>query len=183
MAGIGTSRICKRCNTLPLEVIMKLFRLRGGVHPESRKELAADRAIRILPMPERLYVPLLQHVGATANPVVQVGERVLKGQLIGASQGVISAPVHAPTSGTIIAIGDFPAAHPSGLTAPTVTIEADGEDRWLETQEITDPFSLSPDEIAARVAAAGIVGMGGATFPSAVKLNLSRKNNVRTLII
>ena len=162
---------------------MKLFRLRGGVHPESRKELAADRAIRVLPMPPRLFVPLLQHVGAPAQPLVNVGDKVLKGQLIGASQGVISAPVHAPTSGSIIAIGDFPAAHPSGLTAPTITIEADGEDRWLETEAVEDPFALTPEQVGARVAAAGIVGMGGATFPSAVKLNLSRKNNVRTLII
>src|SRR5487761_2551648 len=132
---------------------MKLFRLRGGVHPESRKELAADRAIRVLPMPKRLYVPLLQHVGAPAQPLVNVGDKVLKGQLIGAGQGVISAPVHAPTSGRILAIGDFPAAHPSGLTAPTITIEADGEARWLETEFVSDPFALTPDEIAARVAA------------------------------
>jgi electron transport complex protein RnfC len=162
---------------------MKLFRLRGGVHPVSRKELAADRAIRVLPMPERLYVPLLQHVGAPAQPLVNVGDRVLKGQLIGASQGVISAPIHAPTSGRILSIGDYPAAHPSGLTAPTVTIESDGEDRWMEIEIASDPFALTPDQIAARVGAAGIVGMGGATFPSAVKLNLSRKNNVHTLII
>lgn len=162
---------------------MKLFRLRGGVHPESRKELAADRAIRVLPLPERLFVPLQQHVGAPAQPLVQVGDKVLKGQLIGASQGVISAPVHAPTSGRIVAFGDYPAAHPSGLTAPTLTIESDGEDRWIETEITSDPFSLSPEQIAVRVGIAGIVGLGGATFPSAVKLNLSRKNNVRTLII
>lgn len=162
---------------------MKLFRLRGGVHPVSRKELAAERAIRVLPMPKRLYVPLLQHVGAPAQPLVNVGDKVLKGQLIGASQGVISAPIHAPTSGHIIAIGDFQAAHPSGLTAPTITIEADGEDRWISTESVGDPFVLTQEQVAARVAAAGIVGMGGATFPSAVKLNLSRKNNVRTLII
>jgi electron transport complex protein RnfC len=162
---------------------MKLFRLRGGVHPEGRKELAADCAIQVLPMPAILHVPLQQHVGAPALPLVNVGDKVLKGQLIGASQGVISAPIHAPTSGRILAIGDFPAAHPSGLTAPTITIESDGEDLWMKTEEVTDPFSLAPDQIAARVAVAGIVGMGGATFPSAVKLNLSRKNNVRTLII
>lgn len=162
---------------------MKLFKLRGGVHPESWKELAAERAIRLLPMPERLFVPLHQHVGAAAQPLVRVGEHVLKGQLIAASQGFISAPIHAPTSGVITAIGDFSAAHPSGLTAPTVTITSDGEDRWLETRVLSDPFSLSPEEIAAAVGAAGIVGLGGATFPSAVKLNLSRKNNVRTLII
>ncbi len=162
---------------------MKLFRLRGGVHPEGRKELAADRAIRVLPMPKHLHVPLLQHVGAPANPLVNVGDTVLKGQLIGSSQGFISAAIHAPTSGRVVAIGDFQAAHPSGLTAPTITIEADGEDRWIDTEIVSDPFALTPDQIAARVAAAGIVGMGGATFPSAVKLNLSRKNNVRTLII
>ncbi len=162
---------------------MKLFRLRGGVHPESRKELAADRAIRVLPPPERLFVPLQQHVGAPAQPLVHAGDRVLKGQLIGASQGNISAPIHAPTSGKIAAVGDYPAAHPSGLTAPTVTIESDGEDRWLESEMASDPFSLAPEEIAARVASAGIVGLGGATFPSAVKLKLSRNSNVRTLII
>ena len=162
---------------------MKLFKLRGGVHPESRKELASERAIRVLPVPERLFVPLQQHVGAPAQPLVRVGDYVLKGQLIGASQGAISAPVHSPTSGRIMAIGDCKVAHPSGLTAPTVTIASDGEDRWLETEMPADPFALSPEVIAARVGAAGIVGLGGATFPSVVKLNLSRKNNVRTLII
>jgi electron transport complex protein RnfC len=162
---------------------MKLFNLRGGVHPESKKELASDRAIRVLPMPQKLFVPLQQHIGAPAQPLVQVGDKVLKGQLIGASQGKVSAPIHASTSGRIVAIGDFQAAHPSGLTAPTVTIESDGEDCWIDTETIVDPFSISPQEIAERVGAAGIVGLGGATFPSAVKLNLSRTNNVRTLII
>ena len=162
---------------------MKLFKLRGGVHPESRKEMASERAIRQMPTPSRLFVPLQQHVGAAAQPQVRVGDHVLKGQLIGASQGNISAPVHAPTSGRISAIGDFMAAHPSGLTAPTITIEADGDDAWLEADTPSDPFDLSPEEIAQRVGAAGIVGLGGATFPSAVKLNLSRKNKVHTLII
>jgi electron transport complex protein RnfC len=162
---------------------MKWFRLRGGVHPDGHKQLAANSTIRPLPMPERLVIPLQQHVGAAAQPVVKVGDQVLKGQLIAAGQGFISAPVHASTSGQIVAIGDFPAAHPSGLLAPAIVLEADGEDRWLPQPETIDPFSLSPDEIARRVAAAGIVGLGGATFPSAVKLNLSRKNDVHTLII
>jgi electron transport complex protein RnfC len=161
----------------------KLFSLRGGVHPESYKALAAERAIRVLPMPEKLFIPLQQHVGTPAQPVVHIGDHVLKGQLIGIGQGNISAPIHASSSGYITAIGDFPAAHPSGLAAPTITLEADGEDRWIETVENQDPFSLTPEEIAARVAAAGIVGLGGATFPSAVKLSLSRRNNVNTLII
>jgi electron transport complex protein RnfC len=162
---------------------MKLFKLRGGVHPQSRKELASECAIRVLSMPERLYIPLQQHVGAPAHPLVKVGDHVLKGQLIAASQGFISAPVHASTSGRIAAIGDYTAAHSSGLAAPTVTIESDGDDIWLPTNSLSDPFSLSPEEISARVGAAGIVGLGGASFPSAVKLSLSRKNNVHTLII
>jgi electron transport complex protein RnfC len=91
--------------------------------------------------------------------------------------------VHAPTSGRVVAVGDHPAPHPSGLSAATITIEPDGEERWLETELPADPFSLSPEEIAGRVGAAGIVGLGGATFPSAVKLGLSRKSGVHTLII
>jgi len=163
--------------------MMKLFQLRGGVHPEGRKELSADRAIRVLPLPKRLFVPLQQHIGAPATPVVQVGDRVLKGQLLAAGQGMISAPVHAPSSGVITALGDYLAPHPSGLPVPTITLETDGEDRWLETETLADPFALSAEEISNRVGAAGIVGLGGATFPAAVKLSLSRKTGVHTLIM
>lgn len=162
---------------------MKLFNLRGGVHPEGRKELSAIRHIRSLPVPEYLFIPLQQHVGAPAVPIVQVGDHVLKGQLIAAANGNVSAPVHAPTSGIITAFGEHVAPHPSGLPAPTLTLQSDGEDRWIDMELSDDPFSLTPTQISVRVAAAGIVGLGGATFPSAVKLNLSRKNEVDTLII
>ncbi|NTV94414.1 MAG: electron transport complex subunit RsxC [Thiobacillus sp.] len=156
---------------------------RGGVHPEGRKELSADAPICALPMPPRLYVSLQQHIGAPANPVVAVGDKVLKGQLIAASQGMISAPVHAPTSGRVVAVADYPAPHPSGLPVPTITIEADGYDCWQDSDPPADPMALAPEEIANRVGAAGIVGLGGAAFPSAVKLNLSRKSGVTTLIM
>ncbi|HEX8979209.1 MAG TPA: electron transport complex subunit RsxC [Parasulfuritortus sp.] len=165
---------------------MKLFsrfKPQGGVHPDGRKDLSADRPIRILPMPEQLFVCLQQHVGAPASPVVQVGDRVLKGQLIAAGQGNISAPVHAPTSGRVVAVGDYPAPHPSGLPMPTITLVPDGEDCWAELDVPADPYELAPEAIAERVAAAGIVGLGGAAFPSAVKLNISRKTGVQTLII
>ncbi len=162
---------------------MKLFDLRGGVHPEGRKDLSADRPIRSLPLPRRLYVSLQQHIGAPATPVVNVGDRVLKGQLIASAQGAVSSSIHAPTSGVVVALGDFPAPHPSGLPVPTITLESDGEDQWVATQAVDDPFSLSPEDIAARVAAAGIVGLGGATFPAALKLNLSRSSGVQTLIM
>jgi electron transport complex protein RnfC len=156
---------------------------RGGVHPEGRKELSAEAPICALPMPPRLYVSLQQHIGAPASPVVAVGDKVLKGQLIATGQGMISAPVHAPTSGRVVAVGDYPAPHPSGLPVPTITVAADGDDRWQAFDPPADPMALAPEEIANRVGAAGIVGLGGAAFPSAVKLNLSRKSGVGTLIM
>ncbi len=162
---------------------MRLFELRGGVHPEGRKDLSVQRHIRALPLPKRLFVPLQQHIGAPAAPVVNVGDRVLKGQLLAAAQGAVSSSIHAPTSGVVIALGDHVAPHPSGLPVPTLTLESDGADQWIATATVEDPFELSPEDIAARVAAAGIVGLGGATFPAALKLNLSRSSGVQTLIM
>ena len=163
---------------------MKLFRFRGGVHPDGHKQPTASKPINVMPMPERLQVPLQQHIGAPAEPEVKVGQTVLKGQLLAHSQGAISAPVHAPTSGTVIDIADFTAPHPSGLTVRTIIIEADGEDSWFDNEQPTgDPFTLAPEEISVRVGAAGIVGMGGATFPSAVKLKLSLRRKIHTIII
>jgi electron transport complex protein RnfC len=125
---------------------------------------------------------LQQHVGAPAEPEVAAGDRVKKGQLLAHSQGAISASVHAPTSGTVVSIGDFAAPHPSGLPVRTMIVEADGEDRWTALDVPPNPFDLEPDEVAARVGAAGIVGLGGATFPAAVKLSLGLKKRVHTLI-
>jgi electron transport complex protein RnfC len=162
---------------------MKLFDLRGGVHPEGRKDLSAEVPVRVLPLPKHLFVPLQQHIGAPATPVVKVGDRVLKGQLIASAQGTVSSSIHAPTSGVVTALGDHVAPHPSGLPVPTISIESDGRDTWIETEILADPFVLTAEDIAARVAAAGIVGLGGATFPAALKLNLSRNSGVQTLIM
>ncbi len=163
---------------------MKLFRIRGGVHPDDRKTLSASQPIVTLPMPELLHIPVQQHIGAAAQPAVRRGQIVRKGDLLARNQGAISAPVHAPTSGRIMGIGNFPANHPSGLSVRTITLKPDGEDRW--TDKLTpcdDPFALEPAEVAQRVADAGIVGMGGATFPSAVKLNLRDRYRLHTLVI
>jgi electron transport complex protein RnfC len=162
---------------------MKLFHFRGGIHPQEHKHLTADSAIHPLPLPKRLYIPLLQHIGVPAAAQVKVGEKVLKGQLLAHAQGAISAPVHAPTSGTVTAIDEFTAPHPSGLPVTTIVLEADGLDRWITLDPVCDPFTLCPEEIAGRVGAAGVVGMGGAAFPSAVKLGASKRSAVRTLII
>jgi len=124
-----------------------------------------------------------QHIGAPAEPVVKVGQYLLKGQLIGNAAGAISAPIHAPTSGTVVEMGMLPAPHPSGLPAFCVVIEPDGEDRWDEFPTPRDPLEMPSEIIAERVAAAGVVGLGGATFPSAVKLGAANSRHIHTLII
>jgi len=162
---------------------MKLFKFRGGVHPEENKHLSADRPIRTLPLPARFQVPVQQHVGLPAVPIVKVGQAVLKGQLLARGQGAVSAPVHVPSSGTVVAIGDSPAPHASGLPVLTITIETDGEDRWIDSGDPPDPFELDPEDVALRVGAAGIVGMGGANFPTGVKLSKARQAKIHTLVI
>jgi electron transport complex protein RnfC len=162
---------------------LKLFRFRGGVHPDGQKEYTTDKAIQTPPLPKYLYVPLKQHVGAPSVVHVKVGQHVLKGESLAHAQGNVSSPIHAPSSGAIVAIDDFVAPHPSGLPVLTITIETDGKDEWCELPATKDPFTMTSDEIADTVAQAGIVGMGGAAFPAAVKLRASKKATINTLII
>ena len=163
---------------------MSLFRIRGGIHPIYRKELASECAIRPLPLPRRLYVPLQQHVGAASIPTVDVGERVKKGQRIARAGSSMSSPLHAPTSGVVVAIEDVVAAHASGLSQQTIVIESDGLDEWAELAEpIADPFAAAPAEIVARVAEAGVVGQGGAVSPTAVKLGMGKQYKLDTLLL
>ncbi|MBI1207292.1 MAG: electron transport complex subunit RsxC [Azospirillum sp.] len=163
---------------------MKLFRIRGGVHVEHRKELSSEQAIVTLPLPAWLYIPLQQHIGAPAEPVVVEGDVVLKGQLLAKAGSAVSAPLHAPTSGRIAQIGDWMAPHPSGLTQRTIILESDGRDQWCEPLlPIDDPFAADAKTIAARAAECGLVGMGGAAFPTAVKLDLGTRIKLDTLVI
>jgi electron transport complex protein RnfC len=162
---------------------MNFFPFRGGLHPEGHKELTNGADIVKMPVPKRLHVPLTQHIGLGAEACVKIGQQVLKGELLAKAQGAISAAVHAPTSGTIVAVEPHPAPHPSGLPVITVVMESDGEDRWIDAHVPHDPFELQPEEIAEVVAHAGIVGMGGATFPTAVKLGASASHHIHTLIV
>jgi len=166
---------------------MKLFKhflgKDWGVHPDDHKRPAADAPVRVMPVPARLYLPLQQHLGGPARPVVLVGQHVKKGELLAEAQGMVSAPLHAPTSGTVVAVTEVTAPHPSGLTLPAIILEADGVDEWCELDACGDPFALAPAEIGKRVAAAGVVGLGGAAFPSAVKLLGAARAQVTTLVI
>jgi electron transport complex protein RnfC len=154
---------------------VKLFGLptfRGGVHPPDMKELSAGAAIEPFPLPPLLAVSLAQGLGAPAKPVVAPGDQVLRGQTIAEPGGFVSAALHAPTSGTVRSIGECP--HPVGLRANAIYLEPDGADRWHPEagRPLDDAAAagLSPKEIIERVRAAGLVGMGGAAFPTHVKL-------------
>ena len=155
----------------------------GGVHPPENKHQSVTQGIGQLPIPEKLVIPLSQHIGAAAIPCVEVGQAVLKGQVIAKPAGVVSIPMHAPTSGTISAIEHRPIAHSSGMLAPCIEITSDAADTWIDHEGISDYEHISPAKLLEMVANAGISGMGGAGFPSAVKLNPGRQRPIDTLII
>ncbi len=160
----------------------ELWTFNGGLHLPDHKELSLGGSTRQAALPERLVLPLQQHIGASTQSLVKVGQRVLKGEKIADSTSPVTAPLHAPTSGRVIAIGDHPVPHPSGLPAPCITIEVDGEETWSDLPEaISDYRHADADVLRERIREAGIVGMGGATFPSAVKLNPGKP--IKTLII
>ncbi|MBN2751328.1 MAG: electron transport complex subunit RsxC [Rhodospirillaceae bacterium] len=161
---------------------MKLFRIRGGVHPNERKDATKEKTVVAAPLSARLFLPLQQHIGAPARAIVKVGDSVLKGQVVAVAAGPVSAAIHASTSGTIEAIGPTPVPHASGLKGLAITLVPDGKDEWTDPMP-TLPDDAAPEDIAKRVAEAGIVGLGGATFPSAVKLNLRERHNLTTLVM
>ena len=159
-----------------------LFSFRGGVKPPPHKEASCDAPIRQAPLPERLVVPLHQSIGGTPKPLVKVGDQVLKGQMIGAADGMISAAVHAPTSGRVEAVDLAPQPHPSGLSAMAVTIVPDGEERWGERIAV-DLKTLTPEDARQRLQDAGVVGLGGAAFPSHAKLDATPGRPLEELVI
>lgn len=153
----------------------------GGFYPDSAKKSTAQIPIETLSAPETLAVSLLQHAGNHAKPVVAKGDEVLKGQLIAEADGVISAPVHSPVSGTVKAIE--PRLHPCGDSVSTIVIENDGEEKWVQLEPLLDPVQLDADSIRRRIQDAGVVGMGGGGFPTAVKLDPPQDVVVDYLII
>ena len=163
-------------------MLQRLFNFKGGVKPQTNKAPSVQAPIGLAPVPSRLFVPLHQSIGGVPNPLVEVGERVLKGQVIGGADGWVSAAVHAPTSGVVLAIEDHVAAHPSGLPTLTVVIEADGRDEWMVRTPV-DHRSLAPERVREILRDAGVVGLGGAVFPSHAKLTAAKAVAMEELVI
>ncbi|MDZ4201472.1 MAG: electron transport complex subunit RsxC [Gallionella sp.] len=162
-----------------------LFAFHGGIHPPANKAQSTQLPVLRAPLPAKLTIPLRQHAGESAKPVVQVGDRVLKGQLIGEPEGFISSSIHAPTSGTITAVDPQAIPHPSGLPDLCITLIPDGKDEWIARQAV-DYRTLPADELRHRLRMSGIVGLGGAVFPSDIKLRPLRDHPnkiIDTLII
>ncbi len=171
-------------------MLLKTFK--GGIHPGDRKERTKSVPISVCPLPSEVIIPLRQHIGAPCEPIVNVGDRVLLGQTIGVANSFVSAPVHASVSGTVTKIEDYP--HPSGGTSLSIFIENDGKDEFspeieewnldLSDESIKDYVDkISPQEIIVKVKNAGITGMGGAAFPTHVKLSPPPETKIHTIVL
>ncbi|MGD8162827.1 electron transport complex subunit RsxC [Pantoea sp. FN0307] len=159
----------------------KIWDFDGGIHPPEMKTQSNGTPLRHLPLADRFIIPLKQHIGHEGELCIKPGDKVLRGQPLTFGNGRM-LPVHAPTSGTVEAIGPHMTAHPSGLAEISVFIIPDGEDRWIERQPLTDYRQLPREELIKRIHQAGVAGLGGAGFPTATKLK-GGLNSTRTLII
>jgi electron transport complex protein RnfC len=162
--------------------VLKTFSL-GGVHPAENK-FSAGKKISVLPIPKQVSVPIAQHIGAPSEPVVKKGDAVKVGQIIAKSSGFVSTNIHSPVSGTVFKIDEVLDA--SGYKRKAVIINVEG-DEWLESidrsPELKKEIELSTEEIVKKVGEAGIVGLGGATFPAHVKLSVPPGKKCEVLIL
>jgi electron transport complex protein RnfC len=155
---------------------------RGGVHPDDSKRFTEYKAIEKMPLPSRVVVPVRQHIGAPCTPIVAKGERIRTGQILATSENYISSTIHATISGTVLDIADYP--HPVYGKCLSIVIESDGLDEWIEGIPTKRNWKeLSTEESLSIIREAGIVGMGGATFPTHVKLAPPPDKKIDTFIL
>ena len=157
--------------------------LHGGVHPPQYKSLSNQQPIQSPVLPKQLIVPLLQHLGSATEARVSVGDYVLKGQLIADSANLISAPVHAPSSGTVSFIGPQPYPHASGQLMDAIVIDTDGLEHWCALEPLANFRQATAPELLEKIRQAGISGLGGAGFPTVIKLSPASNQPIKTLII
>lgn len=161
---------------------IKLSRFNGGIHLDDHKSESLTRSVQLAPLPDQLIMPLKQHIGESNKPLVSVGDRVLRGQLIAGSSSPISAPVHASTSGTVRSIGPHLVPHASGQSAGCIIIDVDGDDESIKVEPI-DVSRMQPADILNHIRRLGVVGLGGASFPTSPKLSRGMDLGIHTLII
>jgi electron transport complex protein RnfC len=162
----------------------QLYRFHGGLVLPGHREAVASLPVQVAGIPPQLVLPLKQHIGEAADCLVRPGEQVLKGQMIAAPRGAISMPVHAPSSGTVLAVENRPVPHPSGLTAPCIILETDGKDAWQEAgSPYSDYHQVPVNRLLQRIREAGIVGLGGAGFPTQAKLAHRPPEGIDMLVI
>jgi len=160
----------------------RLHKFHGGMLLEDYKTESLARGLQQASLPGQLFLPLNQHIGEVNKPLIKPGERVLLGQLIAASSSPISAPLHAPTSGTIREITAHPVPHPSGQSDACMVIDVDRKEQAIATDSI-NPDKLTVPELIHQIRQAGIVGLGGASFPTAAKLARANDSGIDSLII
>lgn len=160
---------------------MGLLTFKGGIHPAEGKDISKDKPARVLQPKGELVFPLSQHIGAPAQPVVSVGDTVLRGQMIAEAGGFVSSPIASSVSGTVRAIE--PRRVPTGDMVNSIVIESDGLFREVEYEAVDDVTKLSKEEILAKVKSGGVVGMGGAGFPTHVKLAPKDPDKIEYIIV
>jgi len=164
----------------------KIWKIHGGVHPPFHKEESTQLSIKNAGIPQQLILPVQQHIGTAAEPLVVVGDKVCKGQLIAKANAFISTNIHAPTSGTVSKIQELTLPHPSGLQGLSVVIDTDGKDDWGKSGKYEcykNYKNTEPELLLERIREAGVVGLGGAVFPTSVKVAGAKQNRIETFII
>ncbi|BDX02344.1 electron transport complex subunit C [Marinomonas pontica] len=160
-----------------------IFSFHGGIHPAENKAQSLQLPLGRPSLPSELILPLGQHIGQSSRPLVKVGDSVLKGDAIAINNGFLSSFLHAPTSGTVSAIEERLIAHPSGLSDLCIILTPDGKDTWTTLEPLNNWQDISKTDVLAYLSEMGIIGMGGAGFPTQVKLQGAHKNPLTHFII